>query len=477
MEKSQDSPSTTTSPSGWKIKIRSHSNNSNSSLSSLPTTPVIESDNAFDRRLDLWAQTTTFQNIASHICHDVEKDMLRRQQFTSSTQQGDHSHTSSSTNSPNTNGFTQPEQQKSTMGDMKSFMFQHPSILTDKEYASWALNGKEVHHPHQWLKLASLFHIHPKTAHQRSLLYPATLQAAKNDRQISSESNRKQLENYLDLRRAQNRNYAENAVTEGVKLYNAKNINEALDYYKRALDMDPQYAEGWYRVAESLSQQKQTSNAITQLKKALRIEPTHEMAQALLCTLENTSTYTNKSHPLKEDNVIISTPLKTEEKDDKDEDDERRRKKKKEDNERYETKRRSQSSPSPRRRRSRRRSISPAEHKSKRPRRLSPSHNSNKRRSHRRSSDDTASHTTKKHKDDRHRHRESSPTTSHHDKDRSKKRDNDDDKGSRHHSSRSKDKRRHYHRHHHQDRLSKRSSRHHDHDSSKRSSRHYLELK
>lgn len=39
-------------------------------------------------------------------------------------------------------------------------------------------------------------------------------------------------------------------VAEGVKLYNAKNIQEAQEFYKRALDMDPQYAEGWYRVAE-----------------------------------------------------------------------------------------------------------------------------------------------------------------------------------------------------------------------------------
>lgn len=39
-------------------------------------------------------------------------------------------------------------------------------------------------------------------------------------------------------------------VMEGVKLYNAKNIQEAQEFYKRALDMDPQYAEGWYRVAE-----------------------------------------------------------------------------------------------------------------------------------------------------------------------------------------------------------------------------------
>lgn len=226
-----ESPSTTTSsPSGWKIKIRSHSNNSKGGLPSLPSTPLIETDNAFDQRLDLWAQTATFQNIASHICHDVQKDMIRRQQQQQQEQQqpsssqnqhqqlNDSSHISSSANSPTTiavtNGNTpnsQPERRRGTMGDMAPFMFDNPSILTDKEYTTWAQNGREVHHPHQWLKLASLFHIHPKTAHQRSLLSPATLQAAKIDRQVSSEVNRKQLEGYLELRRAQNRNYAENA--------------------------------------------------------------------------------------------------------------------------------------------------------------------------------------------------------------------------------------------------------------------------
>jgi hypothetical protein len=180
---------------------------------------VIETDNAFDQRLDLWAQTATFQNIASHICHDVQKDMVRRQQQQQDQQQqSDSSQISSSVTSPitniNTNGNTtnsQPERRRGTMGDMAPFVFDNPSVLTDKEYTTWAQNGREVHHPHQWLKLASLFHIHPKTAHQRSLLSPATLQAAKIDRQVSSEVNRKQLEGYLELRRAQNRNYAENA--------------------------------------------------------------------------------------------------------------------------------------------------------------------------------------------------------------------------------------------------------------------------
>lgn len=40
------------------------------------------------------------------------------------------------------------------------------------------------------------------------------------------------------------------SVAEGVKLVKQNRIKEAMEYYKRALDMDPKYAEGWFHVAE-----------------------------------------------------------------------------------------------------------------------------------------------------------------------------------------------------------------------------------
>ena len=39
-------------------------------------------------------------------------------------------------------------------------------------------------------------------------------------------------------------------VAEGVKLIKQNRIKEAMEHYKRALDMDPKYAEGWFHVAE-----------------------------------------------------------------------------------------------------------------------------------------------------------------------------------------------------------------------------------
>lgn len=40
------------------------------------------------------------------------------------------------------------------------------------------------------------------------------------------------------------------SVAEGVKLIKQNRIKEAMDFYKRALDMDPKYADGWFHVAE-----------------------------------------------------------------------------------------------------------------------------------------------------------------------------------------------------------------------------------
>ena len=39
-------------------------------------------------------------------------------------------------------------------------------------------------------------------------------------------------------------------VSEGIKLKDQNRLREAMEHYKRALDMDPKYAEGWFRVAE-----------------------------------------------------------------------------------------------------------------------------------------------------------------------------------------------------------------------------------
>jgi tetratricopeptide (TPR) repeat protein len=40
------------------------------------------------------------------------------------------------------------------------------------------------------------------------------------------------------------------SVAEGVKFIKLNRIKEAMEFYKRALDMDPKYADGWFHVAE-----------------------------------------------------------------------------------------------------------------------------------------------------------------------------------------------------------------------------------
>lgn len=40
-------------------------------------------------------------------------------------------------------------------------------------------------------------------------------------------------------------------VAEGIKLIKVNKVKEAMEHYKRALDMDPKYADGWFHVAEA----------------------------------------------------------------------------------------------------------------------------------------------------------------------------------------------------------------------------------
>ncbi|KAI9307851.1 hypothetical protein BJ944DRAFT_237517 [Cunninghamella echinulata] len=304
MENNEVLKSPTKLTSGWKIKIKS--NASSTQQQHIPALPIVESDSAFNQRIDQWSKTPNFISMFNHLQKDVQKDMDRRRQqqqhrvdhLDKNTRmdlkkENSNNNNTTSTSTSTTNNIQHNGQKiNNNNNNINPFVFEKPSILSKNEYEAWFYSKNDsIHHPHQWLKLASLFHIHPKTAYQRSLLQSNCLSAAQKDRQVTKEINEKQLENYLDLRQAQNRKYAQDAVNEGIKLYEQQKNKEALDFYKRALDMDPQYADGWYHVAQSLLQEKRTNDAILQLKRALKIEPNHEKAKTLLCTLENTTTY------------------------------------------------------------------------------------------------------------------------------------------------------------------------------------------
>lgn len=88
-----------------------------------------------------------------------------------------------------------------------------PSTLKPSEQNAWLANIHDdamLMNPHQWLKLASLFNVNSKTSRQQSLINISTLDSVLQDRNIDKDSIRP-LENYMELRDIQNRNYARDA--------------------------------------------------------------------------------------------------------------------------------------------------------------------------------------------------------------------------------------------------------------------------
>ncbi|ORX46770.1 hypothetical protein DM01DRAFT_1339427 [Hesseltinella vesiculosa] len=374
-----------------------------------PTETVIsESDRAFDERLEAWSRKRFSKRLAHHLCHDVQKDMDRRQgKPTLPPREPTPSH----------------ELEKLPLFDIPPFMFAHPNQLQGKDYDMWKDHAqRDMHQPHQWLRLASLFHIHPKTQHQRSLLQGALRVSSQLDRGVSQKVNDAPLENYLTLRQTQNRSYAIRAVNEGIKLFENNEYDKAKQCYQRATDMDPTYPEVWFRVSEY-----------------------HEMAKTLLCSLENTAEYMD-DHGSKAKRQIKEGDLAGKENEkgtrsDKDKGDERRHGRSRHQDSRSRSRSRSQShSRHSRHHRSptdRRRHRSPSKD---RRRHHSPSSKERHRsRRHRSSSRDKKRHrSTSKDRCRRHRSRSSSPDRS---SKRRRRHDSPDRASSRHQRRSSKDRR------------------------------------
>lgn len=92
-------------------------------------------------------------------------------------------------------------------------ILEKPSTLKVSEQNAWLANIHDdamLMNPHQWLKLASLFNVNSKTSRQQSLINISTLDSVLQDRNMDKESIRP-LENYMELRDIQNRNYARDA--------------------------------------------------------------------------------------------------------------------------------------------------------------------------------------------------------------------------------------------------------------------------
>ncbi|KAI9319522.1 hypothetical protein BX666DRAFT_2025811 [Dichotomocladium elegans] len=161
--------------------------------------------------------------------------------------------------------------------EFKPFQFLNVNVLPPVEQKAWqTIRGDQsITYPHQWVRLASLFSIQSKTLRQPSLLTSQNELAAIED----CGGQKPLIESYMKIRDTQNRNYARNSVNEGIAAFKQKNVQGALNCYKRALDMDPKYAEGWFRVAEGLLYQKNKAEAIENLERALKADPSHAEAQ------------------------------------------------------------------------------------------------------------------------------------------------------------------------------------------------------
>ena len=59
-------------------------------------------------------------------------------------------------------------------------------------------------------------------------------------------------------------------------------INKAMDYYNRALALDPDYITALLNKAGAHLQQKQLAEANTLLKRVLEIQPNHQRAKTIL---------------------------------------------------------------------------------------------------------------------------------------------------------------------------------------------------
>ena len=53
------------------------------------------------------------------------------------------------------------------------------------------------------------------------------------------------------------------SVAEGIKFTKQNRVKEAMEFYKRSLEMDPKYPEGWFHLAERYMFTRRIKNKIT----------------------------------------------------------------------------------------------------------------------------------------------------------------------------------------------------------------------
>ncbi|KAF1804132.1 hypothetical protein V8B55DRAFT_1102279 [Mucor lusitanicus] len=265
-----------------------------------------DNTNAFEDRITSFMKRSTVKSCLEKIRSDAVAGLARRKADRKARKEkeermnGSNSHTSSGATATSSLATLTPASTPTTVIDSISTLpsrdcekplFEKLNNLSVSEQNSWLANIHDdamLMNPHQWLKLASLFNVNAKSAKQQTLVNFDNLDAVLKDRSINKNEGGP-LENFLELRDIQNRNYARDAVAEGVKLIKQNRVKEAMEFYKRALDMDPKYADGWFHVAEGLVQQRKLSEASDHLERVLKLDRTHEGAKALLASINRTT--------------------------------------------------------------------------------------------------------------------------------------------------------------------------------------------
>jgi hypothetical protein len=192
----------------------------------------LESANAFEKRVNDFINKSSLQSSFERMRKDATNDLIRRKADRKARKEKEeHAHNQSITppekaDIPSTTrdkAATKPITPATSLTDVTAAetevakkspeLFEKLNILSPTEQNAWLSNIHDdamLMNPHQWLKLASLFNVNSKASRQPSLLDIASLDVILEDRAID-KSQVRPLENFLELRDIQNRNYARDA--------------------------------------------------------------------------------------------------------------------------------------------------------------------------------------------------------------------------------------------------------------------------
>lgn len=194
----------------------------------------LDNSNAFENRVNDFMKRTTLKSCIEKIKTDATVDLVRRKADRKARKEreeqtnGTVSHTPSTittnaaavtTTTPSPITGSEIPSASSELPSAGSYdvyqkpLFEKLNSLSVAEQNSWLANIHDdamLMNPHQWLKLASLFNVNAKASRQQTLIKIESLDVVLDDRSIK-KSDVGPLENFLELRDIQNRNYARDA--------------------------------------------------------------------------------------------------------------------------------------------------------------------------------------------------------------------------------------------------------------------------